>query len=194
MTRLEEQSRTREQNAAYLTSLLKQIPGITPARMYEGCTRNAYHLYMFRYDAGRLLRAAPSRVPQGARRGRRSRLERLLAAQQGAVPRGRALVAWLPGDLFEGPARRVARSKPLSGERSPVHGGRLADADDAARTAAGHGRHRRGGAKDAGARVAAHSRVSERRASESLRAQTLIPRPAAATGSRTSCLPRSPAG
>lgn len=50
MTRLEEQSRTREQNAGYLTSLLKQIPGITPARMYEGCTRNAYHLYMFRYD------------------------------------------------------------------------------------------------------------------------------------------------
>ena len=53
MTRLESQSRTREQNAAYLTSLLKQIPGITPARMYEGCTRNAYHLYMFRYDASR---------------------------------------------------------------------------------------------------------------------------------------------
>jgi perosamine synthetase len=51
MTRLEEQSRTREQNAAYLTGLLEDIPGITPARMYEGCTRNAYHLYMFRYDA-----------------------------------------------------------------------------------------------------------------------------------------------
>jgi perosamine synthetase len=50
MTRLEEQSRTREQNAAYLTGLLKQIAGIAPARMYEGCTRNAYHLYMFRYD------------------------------------------------------------------------------------------------------------------------------------------------
>jgi perosamine synthetase len=51
MTRLEEQSRTREQNAAYLTRLLGDIPGITPARMYGGCTRNAYHLYMFRYDA-----------------------------------------------------------------------------------------------------------------------------------------------
>ncbi len=50
LTRLEEQSRRREQNAAYLTSLLKEIPGITPARMYEGCTRNAYHLYMLRYD------------------------------------------------------------------------------------------------------------------------------------------------
>lgn len=53
MTRLEAQARTRDENAAYLTNLLKQIPGITPARMYEGCTRNAYHLYMFRYDASR---------------------------------------------------------------------------------------------------------------------------------------------
>ena len=51
MTRLEAQSRTREQNAAYLTNLLEQIPGIAPARMYQGCTRNAYHLYMFRYDS-----------------------------------------------------------------------------------------------------------------------------------------------
>ena len=50
MTRLDTQSRTREANAAYLTGLLKEIPGLTPARMYAGCTRNAYHLYMFRYD------------------------------------------------------------------------------------------------------------------------------------------------
>ena len=50
LTRLEAQSCTRTENAAYLTKLLKEIPGITPARMYEGCTRNAYHLYMFHYD------------------------------------------------------------------------------------------------------------------------------------------------
>lgn len=50
LTRLEEQSRTREENAAYLTEQLNGIPGIQPARMYEGCTRNAYHLYMFRYN------------------------------------------------------------------------------------------------------------------------------------------------
>jgi dTDP-4-amino-4,6-dideoxygalactose transaminase len=50
MTRLERQSRTRTENATYLTSMLAEIPGITPARMYHGCTRNAYHLYMFRYD------------------------------------------------------------------------------------------------------------------------------------------------
>lgn len=51
MTRLEEQAKRRDGNGAYLTRLLEEIPGITPARMYEGCTRNAYHLYMFRYDA-----------------------------------------------------------------------------------------------------------------------------------------------
>lgn len=50
LKRVEEQSRRREQNAAYLTRQLAEIPGIRPARMYPGATRNAYHLYMFRYD------------------------------------------------------------------------------------------------------------------------------------------------
>lgn len=51
MSRLEAQSKVREQNAEFLTSLLREIPGIQPARQTEGCTRNAYHLYMFHYDA-----------------------------------------------------------------------------------------------------------------------------------------------
>jgi dTDP-4-amino-4,6-dideoxygalactose transaminase len=49
MTRLEKQAQRREENAKYLSSMLKEIPGITPAKEYDGCTRNAYHLYMFRY-------------------------------------------------------------------------------------------------------------------------------------------------
>jgi perosamine synthetase len=53
MTRLEGQSKVREENAAYLTRQLREIPGILPAKMHEGCTRNAYHLYMFRYQADR---------------------------------------------------------------------------------------------------------------------------------------------
>jgi perosamine synthetase len=60
MTRLEQQAGRRDANGAYLTSLLASIAGITPARAYAGCTRNAYHLYMFRYDAagfGGLTRA-----------------------------------------------------------------------------------------------------------------------------------------
>jgi perosamine synthetase len=51
MARLEKQSGRRWQNAQYLTALLKDVPGLTPAKMHEGCTRNAYHLFMMRYDA-----------------------------------------------------------------------------------------------------------------------------------------------
>jgi dTDP-4-amino-4,6-dideoxygalactose transaminase len=51
MERLERQARTREQNAQYLSKMLDEVEGVEPARMYEGCTRNAYHLYMFRYHA-----------------------------------------------------------------------------------------------------------------------------------------------
>jgi dTDP-4-amino-4,6-dideoxygalactose transaminase len=51
LTRLEAQARTREQNANYLSAQLRQIPGLHPAKMHAGCTRNAYHLYMFRFKA-----------------------------------------------------------------------------------------------------------------------------------------------
>lgn len=50
MARLEQQYRLRDENAGHLTRLLQQIPGIVPARLADGCTRSAYHLYMFRYD------------------------------------------------------------------------------------------------------------------------------------------------
>jgi dTDP-4-amino-4,6-dideoxygalactose transaminase len=50
MTRLEDQMKTREQNADYLRGLLKEIPGIVPAKMYDNCSRNAYHLFMYRYQ------------------------------------------------------------------------------------------------------------------------------------------------
>ncbi len=50
MTRLEEQAKRREENAAHLTSLLRQIPGIIPQKQYPGTTRNAWHVYAFRYQ------------------------------------------------------------------------------------------------------------------------------------------------
>ena len=49
LTRVESQMQVRERNAKHLTGLLKEIPGIVPAKQSEGCTRNANHLYMFRY-------------------------------------------------------------------------------------------------------------------------------------------------
>ena len=51
MTRVVEQTRHRTENADYLTRMLREIPGIRPAKLYPGVTRSAYHLYMFRYDA-----------------------------------------------------------------------------------------------------------------------------------------------
>lgn len=51
MERLEAQSKRRDENAAHLSQLLRQIPGITPAAWPTGATRSAWHLYMFRYDA-----------------------------------------------------------------------------------------------------------------------------------------------
>ncbi len=51
MARVREQTNRRTENAKYLTQLLGAIPGIQPAKLHEGTTRSAYHLYMFRYDA-----------------------------------------------------------------------------------------------------------------------------------------------
>jgi dTDP-4-amino-4,6-dideoxygalactose transaminase len=50
MTRLQEQDKRRTQNAEYLSKLFNEIPGISPAKKYDGVTNVSYHLYMFRYD------------------------------------------------------------------------------------------------------------------------------------------------
>ncbi len=50
LTRFEAICAHREANAVRLQRLLDEIPGITPASMHEGCTRNTYYLLMFRYD------------------------------------------------------------------------------------------------------------------------------------------------
>lgn len=61
MSRLEAQAQRRMQNADYLIRQLREIPGITPARMYEGTTRNAYHLFMFRYESSQFAGLARNR-------------------------------------------------------------------------------------------------------------------------------------
>ncbi|MGC9329247.1 MAG: DegT/DnrJ/EryC1/StrS family aminotransferase [Candidatus Hinthialibacter sp.] len=66
--KLVERARTREENAAYLTNQLKEIPGIAPEEMYEGCTRNAYHLYMFRYDSSQFAGVSRGKFMQALRK------------------------------------------------------------------------------------------------------------------------------
>jgi perosamine synthetase len=51
--RLEKDAQIRNENAEYLTSKIKDIPGIIPAKFYDGVTRAAYHLYPFRYKKER---------------------------------------------------------------------------------------------------------------------------------------------
>ncbi len=49
LERMEEQMKIREQNAAYLRSLLNDIEGISMTDSYEKTTRHAYHLGILRY-------------------------------------------------------------------------------------------------------------------------------------------------
>ncbi|MGX5816705.1 DegT/DnrJ/EryC1/StrS family aminotransferase [Chitinophaga lutea] len=50
LERLNAQTDTRHQNAVYLSSMLKDIPGVKPIRLYDKVNRGAWHLYSFRYD------------------------------------------------------------------------------------------------------------------------------------------------
>ena len=49
MARLEEQTTLRGNNAEYLRSKIKDIPGILPYRLSDKATRAAFHLFPFRY-------------------------------------------------------------------------------------------------------------------------------------------------
>lgn len=49
LERLKVHAKLRDENAAYLNSMLAKIPGIYPATWPEGTTRSGWHLYMFRY-------------------------------------------------------------------------------------------------------------------------------------------------
>lgn len=50
LRRLEEQTKRRDENGRFLTSLLESVQGITPLGRNENATVHSYHLYIFRYD------------------------------------------------------------------------------------------------------------------------------------------------
>ena len=49
LKRLDEQTTTRSENAAYLKSQIKDIPGILPYKLNPGVTRAVFHIFPFRY-------------------------------------------------------------------------------------------------------------------------------------------------
>ena len=50
LKRLDGETTTRNNNAAYLKSQLSGIPGVKPYKVYPKVTRGAFHLFPFRYD------------------------------------------------------------------------------------------------------------------------------------------------
>ena len=50
LKRLEAQTDLRNENAAYLRSRIKDLPGIIPYRLYDNVTKAAFHLFPFRFD------------------------------------------------------------------------------------------------------------------------------------------------
>jgi dTDP-4-amino-4,6-dideoxygalactose transaminase len=51
LERLEEQTKTRDDNGQYLARRLANLPGLYPQQRPDFCTRAAYHLFMLRIDA-----------------------------------------------------------------------------------------------------------------------------------------------
>jgi dTDP-4-amino-4,6-dideoxygalactose transaminase len=51
LARVPEQAAKRDENAAHLAKRLSEIEGLRPAKLHDGCTRSAHHLFMMRYDA-----------------------------------------------------------------------------------------------------------------------------------------------
>jgi len=49
LAKLEMQTERRNENAGYLRSKIKDIPGIVPYRLYPNVTRAAYHMFAFRF-------------------------------------------------------------------------------------------------------------------------------------------------
>lgn len=49
MKRIKKDADVRLENALYLNSIIKEIPGIIPYKLADGATRSAYHAYPFRY-------------------------------------------------------------------------------------------------------------------------------------------------
>lgn len=50
LKKLETQNRLRNENGDYLTSQIKDIPGITPVKKYDGVDSVSYYMYPFIYD------------------------------------------------------------------------------------------------------------------------------------------------
>jgi len=61
LSRLDEQTKRRHENSRLLDSLLREIPGITPQKLDERCTRNGQYAYIFHVNKKEFAGASTER-------------------------------------------------------------------------------------------------------------------------------------
>ena len=64
LTRLDEQTKRRHQNARVLDKLLSRIPGVTPQKLDPRCTRNGQYAYIFHVDSKHFAGASTEKLIQ----------------------------------------------------------------------------------------------------------------------------------
>jgi dTDP-4-amino-4,6-dideoxygalactose transaminase len=64
LTRLDEQTRRRHENARLLDGLLSRVPGITPQKTDPRCTRNGHYAYIFHIDTRQFAGASVEKLIQ----------------------------------------------------------------------------------------------------------------------------------
>jgi dTDP-4-amino-4,6-dideoxygalactose transaminase len=64
LTRLDSQTQLRHKNARLLDKLLAQIPGITPQKLDQRCSRNGHYAYIFHVDSRQFAGASTERLIQ----------------------------------------------------------------------------------------------------------------------------------
>ncbi len=131
LERMEEMIRLREQNAAALSRLFAELPGVRPVGRDPRATTHAWHLYLFRYDRQafsglskegfvRALQAegipvSPGYVPLNRNRAIRRELAKRFGAGEEAIPpcpeaerAGDEEVLWFPQRVLLGSHRDLA--------------------------------------------------------------------------------------
>jgi dTDP-4-amino-4,6-dideoxygalactose transaminase len=61
LSRLDEQTKRRHENARVLDRLLSEIPGITPQKLDERCTRNGHYAYIFHVNKKKFAKISTER-------------------------------------------------------------------------------------------------------------------------------------
>ena len=61
LSRLDEQTKRRHQNSRLLDRLLSEVPGITPQKLDERCTRNGQYAYIFHLNKKKFAKISTER-------------------------------------------------------------------------------------------------------------------------------------